>query len=180
MKKLIILFVCGIILVSLVGCNSNENETRDENNNAAVESKAEEDKTEDKINEETNIADKNSETIKNNPIVTIEELPVQVTILEPNSIGTRYMEATYTNNSKYTIQGLNITILLKDKNEKTYLSTYDTVLPGETSPKFETFAPETGKVQDYEYLVYEITVAKEDGTIVHLSYDVKTDKYTWF
>lgn len=175
MKKLIILFVCGIILVSLVGCNSNENEIRDENNNTAVESKAE-----DKIDKETNIADKQSETKKNNPIVTIEELPVQVTILEPNSIGTRYMEATYTNNSKYTIQGLNITILLKDKNEKTYLSTYDTVLPGETSPKFETFAPETGKVQDYEYLVYEITVAKEDGTIVHLSYDVKTDKYTWF
>jgi len=69
---------------------------------------------------------------------------------------------------------------LKDKNEKTYLSTYDTVLPGETSPKFVTFAPDTGKKEDMEYLMYEIIVAKEDGTTVHLTYDVKTEKYTWF
>ncbi len=54
------------------------------------------------------------------------------------------------------------------------------MLPGETSPKFVTFAPDTGKKEDMEYLMYEIIVAKEDGTTVHLTYDVKTEKYTWF
>lgn len=39
-------------------------------------------------------------------------------------------------------------ILLKDKNEKTYLSNYDTVLPGETSPNFKCFGPDTGNIDD--------------------------------
>lgn len=180
MKKLISLFIGAIILVSLAGCSSKKYETSDKDNRLAIENEAGSDNTADKKNEGSNIEDKKPGTVEAKPIVTIEELPVKITILEPDSIGTRYMEATYTNNSKYTIQGINITILLKDKNEKTYLSTYNIVQPGETSPKFETFAPETGNVEDYEYLVYDISVAKEDGEVVHLTYDVQTDKYTWF
>ena len=180
MKKLISLFIGGIILVSLAGCSSKEYDTSDENNISAIEDEAGSDKIADKKKEDSKIEDEKTDAEEEKPIVTIEELPVKITILEPNSIGTRYMEATYTNNSKYTIQGINITILLKDKNEKTYLSTYNIVQPGETSPKFETFAPETGNVEDYEYLVYDISVAKEDGEVVHLTYDVQTDKYTWF
>ena len=98
-------------------------------------------------------------------------------MLEPDSLGTRYMEATFTNNSNYIVTGYSLTVLLKDENEKTYLSVYDTVKPGETSPKFESFAPESGEEDDMEVLEYELTIQGEDGTEYFVNYDVKLDKY---
>lgn len=179
MKRIPSLLITLIILIGLVGCSSRSSDDSINNSNKSEDQSTAFNKKGDKDNknklEETRI-DKN----KMEPIVTIEELPLSIIILEPDSIGTRYLEATYTNNSKNTVQGLNITILLKDKNEKTYLSIYDTVLPGETSPKFVTFAPDTGMVDDIEYVMYEIIAAKGDGTTVHLTYDTKLEKYTWF
>lgn len=157
MKKLLMAIMAGTLLLSLVGCGANENV--DNNSQSNVNVQAEE---------------------KEQPPVTLEELPMNVTILEPDSIGNRYMEATFTNNSKYAIKGFNVTVLLKDKNEKTYLGTYDTVMPGETSPKFESFAPATGNAEDVEYLQYEITVVDENGEEIYLSYDVKLKTYEWF
>lgn len=157
MKKLLMAIMAGTLLLSLVGCGANENV--DNNSQSNVNVQAEE---------------------KEQPPVTLEELPMNVTILEPDSIGNRYMEATFTNNSKYAIKGFNVTVLLKDKNEKTYLGTYDTVIPGETSPKFESFAPATGNAEDVEYLQYEITVVDENGEEIYLSYDVKLKTYEWF
>lgn len=43
------------------------------------------------------------------------------------------MEVTYTNNNDETLTGYKVTIKLPNV-EKTYLSCYDTVLPGEISP----------------------------------------------
>lgn len=179
MKKLIILFITGILTLALVGCSfgsigeafkGNSSESNEE------AGKGNENLDEDKAQEEgvklTSIEDK--------PIVTIEDLPVDVTILKPDSIGTRYMEATYKNNSDYIIKGFNITILLEDSNEKTYLATYDEVLPGDTSCKFETLAPKTGKPEDYQCLAYEITAVKENGEVIHITYDVDSKEYTWF
>ena len=161
MKKLLMAIIAGTLLLSLVGCGGNKTvDNNSENNvNAQVEEKNEE---------------------KEQPPVTIEEVPMNLTILEPDSIGNRYMEATFTNNSKYAIKGFNVTVLLKDKNEKTYLSNYDTVMPGETSAKFETFAPETGNTEDIEYLQYDITVIDENGQEIYLTYDVKLKMYEWF
>lgn len=110
-------------------------------------------------------------------LITVEELPYEITMLEPDSLGTRYMEATFTNNSNYIVTGYSLTVLLKDENEKTYLSVYDTVKPGETSPKFESFAPESGEEDDMEVLEYELTIQGEDGTEYFVYYDVKLDKY---
>lgn len=114
------------------------------------------------------------------PLVRVEELPIEIEILAPDSIGIRYLEAVYKNDSQYTIKGLSITVLLKDKNEKTYLAIYEEVLPGTVSPMFETFAPESGKLEDCEFMVYEITVAKEDGNIIHIIYDIDKQEYNWF
>lgn len=114
------------------------------------------------------------------PLVIVEELPLEITILKPDSIGTRYMEATYKNNSNYAIKGFSATVLLKDKNEKTYLSNYDTILPGETSAIFDTFAPDTGFMTDIEILEYDITVVKEDGTKIYITYDAKLKIYNWY
>lgn len=163
MKKIISLILFSIILLGLTACGPNKKNE--------VEVKHEEVK-----NETETKADKSSEQ----PIVKVEELPLEVKILQPDSIGTKYMEATYKNLSSYTIKGLSITVLLKDTNEKTYLSIYDSVLPGEVSQKFETFAPASGKSEDYEFLVYEITVEKDEYTTVHIIYDVKTQEYNWF
>ncbi len=128
-----------------------------------------------KLNKYEQIYGKNENN--KSPLVKINELPIKIDILNPDSIGTRFMKATYTNNSNYTIKGFNVTVLLKDSNEKTYLSTYDTVLKGETSPIFSTFAPASGDLDDMEILKYDMTIIKEDGTKVYLQYDVKLDSY---
>lgn len=161
MKKLLMAIIAGTLLLSLVGCGGNKKVDNNSQNNVNVQ-----------------VEEKNEE--KEQPPVMIDELPMNVTILEPDSIGNRYMEATFTNNSKYAIKGFNVTVLLKDKNEKTYLGTYDTVTPGETSPKFESFAPATGNSEDIEYLQYEITVINENGEEIYLTYDVKLKTYEWF
>lgn len=194
MKKILSLLIIGMILTGLVGCtlstkDKSTNGSNNPKNESAIDDKVEEKKAEDNKDkenqEEENNKDKKPEENKVNsdnkaPIVKVEELPLSITILEPDSMGTRYLEATFTNNSKYTVKGLNITILLKDKNEKNYLSIYQTVYPGDVSPKFVTFAPNTGKTTDIEYLSYEIIVGKKEGTTVHITYDTKSDKYTWF
>lgn len=161
MKKILMSIIVGTLLLSLAGCGTNK--VVDDNLQNNVDVQVEENKAE-----------------KEQPPVIIEELPLNVNILEPDSIGTRYMEGTFTNNSKYAIKGFNVTVLLKDKNEKTYLGSYDTVMPGETSPKFECFAPETGNIEDIEYLKYEITVVDENGEEIYLTYDVKLKTYEWF
>ncbi|WP_346869712.1 hypothetical protein [Clostridium sp. UBA5119] len=159
MKKFLSILLSGLVVLGLVGCSSS---TASKSDNPPVE-----------VKEEA------KEPKKELPPVTIEELPMNLKILEPDSIGERYMEATFTNNSKYAIKGFNVTILLKGKNEKTFISSYDTVMPGETSPKFESLAPETGKAEDIEYLTYDITVVDDKGTEIYLSYDVKLKKYEW-
>ena len=54
--------------------------------------------------------------------ITIEQLPIDITIENPDSIGNVYMDATYKNNSQKNVVGFTATVLLKDTNETTYLS----------------------------------------------------------
>ncbi|MBB6715962.1 hypothetical protein [Clostridium gasigenes] len=112
--------------------------------------------------------------------VVIEEIPYEIRMLEPDSIGKRYMETSFTNNSKYPIKGFSMTILLKDTNEKTYLSNFDTVMPGEKSSNFRTFAPKGGDAEKMEILKYNITAIKEDGSKVFVEYDAKLKTYSWY
>ena len=127
------------------------------------------------------ITDKPEHTLTDSePPIQPDEFAIDITIREPDSIGTVYMEATYTNNSQYPITGLSMTILLKDINEKTYLSNYDTVLPGETSPKFDSFGPETGDPNDYEILTLDVQARMPDGKTLSIEYDFKLDEASWF
>lgn len=168
MKKVIRLLLSLIILLGLSACGFIKDDNREVKPQEIIH---------EEVKNET-ISGENR-TVKH-PLVKIEELPIQVQILDPDSIGTRYLEAVYKNDSKYIIKGLSITVLLKDKNERTYLAIYDNVLPGDTSPKFETFAPESGKLEDCEFLIYEITVEKSEGNMVHIKYDVNGNEYNWF
>ncbi len=157
-KKLVLLIIVVMFMVGVIGCSNSG-----ESNSGSITNQE---------NQDT----KNEKNAKNRPLVTIEEIPYEITMLEPDSIGTRYMEATYTNNSEYPITGINFTVLLKDKNETTYLTNHDTVLPGETSPKFDSFAPDSGKHEDIEILNVEIQAEKDDETI-WIEYDAKLKKY---
>lgn len=149
MKKIISILLCGIMILGLVGCGSSAKPKQDDP----------------------------EATTEQKPIVTIEELPLDITILEPDSTGQRYVEGTLTNNSKYTIEGFSATVLLKDKNKNSYLRNGDTVMPGETLPILKDSAPETGNKDDMEYLNYNIGVVKDDGTAVYIEYDVKLKTY---
>ena len=113
----------------------------------------------------------------NTPPLTIEQLPIEIIVNNPDSIGNVYMDATYKNNSRKNIVGFTATVLLKDTNEKTYLSNYDTVLPGETSPNFSTFGPKTLDKDDIQILEYEITIANADGSETYISYNCKLKTY---
>lgn len=119
------------------------------------------------------------EEVKKEPPLNIEQLPLDIQFKEPDSIGNIYMEATYTNNSNKNIVGYNATILLKDTNKTTYLMTYNTVLPGETSPSFNAIGPKTKKKEDIQILKYEITISNNDGTKTNLEYDNKLKQYKW-
>ncbi len=111
------------------------------------------------------------------PIVKVEELPYTITLEEPDSAGNVYGKGTFTNNSQHTITNFSIVMLLKDKNEKTYYSNYDTVLPGETSPNFSAFGPNTGLDTDLEPLEIEYTAETKEGKRYSITYNVKTEKY---
>lgn len=111
------------------------------------------------------------------PIVKVEELPYSIKLEEPDSIGNVYGTGTFTNNSQHNITSFSIVMLLKDKNEKAHYSNYDTVLPGETSPNFSAFGPNTGLDIDLEPLEIEYTAETKDGKKYSITYDVKTEKY---
>lgn len=111
------------------------------------------------------------------PIVKVEELPYTIKLEEPDSLGNVYGTGTYTNNSQHNITSFSVTMLLKDKNEKTYYSNYDTVLPGETSPNFSSSGPNTGLETDMEPLEIEMTAENKDGKKYSITYNVKTQKY---
>lgn len=108
-----------------------------------------------------------------------DEIPWDITILEPSSSGTVYMEATYTNNSEYPIVGYSMKVHLKDKNDTTYLLNYDTVMPGETSAKFDGFGPDTMNEEDYEVLTLDVTALTDNGDELDLEYDFKLQNVTW-
>lgn len=112
--------------------------------------------------------------------VIIEELPYSFNILEKDISGNRYMEAMYSNDSSFKIKDYTITVMLKDKNEKVYLSCYDEVLPGEMSPKFTSFAPDTGKTEDIEVLKVNFSIVQDTGAVVNIEYDSINDKYKMF
>lgn len=109
-----------------------------------------------------------------------DDIMMDITILEPDSIGTVYMEATYTNNSKYPITSYTAKVLLKDTNDTTYLSSFDTVMPGETSPKFETFGPDSQDPNDVEVLTLEVIARTEEGNNLYIDYDFKLGEATWW
>lgn len=170
MKRLLV-FLLTLTLILTVACKE---KTSDFTSNSDTES------GETGIAEGEQLTEKENEEQSQEVPIHPDDIVPTITILEPDSIGNVYMEATYTNNSKYTITGYNMTVLLKDKNEKTYLSNYDTILQGETSPKFSTFGPNTQNHDDYEILTLEVIARTEEGNNLYIDYDFKLGEASWW
>ena len=97
-------------------------------------------------------------------------LPDDLTILPPNSIGTRYIEGNYLNDTPYPVLSYSLSYLDKSTGENWYLSSYDTVLSGSTSPKMETFAPESGSMSDVQFQKLTIRFKTPHGEF-YVEYD---------
>ncbi|MBS4536805.1 hypothetical protein GOQ29_14385 [Clostridium sp. D2Q-14] len=170
-RVLVSMAICFVLFVAGVAMTDTESSTT--SSNSEDESKTESQTKENKTQKET---EEKEEEIPIHP----DELEADITIRKPDSIGTVYMDATYTNNSEYPIVAYELNVLLKDKNEKVSLSNFDTVMPGETSPKFDSFGPETQDPNDYELLGLEVTAKKEDGTKLYIEYDFKLEEAEWW
>ncbi len=114
------------------------------------------------------------------PPVKVGDIPFDLKVLPPNSIDTIWLETTFVNNSDKPITYLSVKILLKDTNKTTYLSCTDTVMPGETSPIFKTFGPESQNKNDIEFLTCTIKTHDDNGEEIYVEYDYKLKKYRTF
>ena len=59
------------------------------------------------------------------------------------------------------------------------MTNYDTVLPGETSPLFDTFGPSSMKMSDIEVLTINVRAESQDNTILRVEYNTKLNKYDY-
>lgn len=164
-KKFLVLLIVSMISVGLlVGCgSSNTNQTSSNNNQKQSEQQTDQQDQDD--------------TKKETPKVTIKDIQlVDFKIRKPDSIGNIYMETKFKNNSNQNIKGIEYTY---DVNgEKTYLSTYDTLRPGDTSTLEECFGPKSGKKDDAKLLKAEFTVVNKDDSNTYIEYDAKLGTYT--
>lgn len=158
MKKRLIILLTLIMIFSLTACGTKKDNT--------VEKDIE-------IGE----VEKNKEELK--IPATIDKFKTEVEINEPDSIGTIWGKMTVTNNSEYPLLSFEAVGVRKDNNENTYFSTYDTVMPGEKSPVFETIISEDINNQEYEINNYQYAIKKDDKKIV-IEYDVKLEEYNIF
>lgn len=126
----------------------------------------------------TNTASINDKGAKGG-LITVDQVPYKIDILEPDSIGTVYMNATYTNKTEYPITSIDMKVLCKDTNKIGYLTNHDTVMPGEKSPIFDGFGPATMKHEDYEILTITIRAEKPNGKTLKMEYDTKLKKYEY-
>lgn len=168
--KAIIITAIGVTL--LVGCGSN-----------SVTNKGEAKTNETKTEQKQDVKEVKQESKEGNPentaMANVEDFPLEITIKEPDSIGSRYMDVTFTNNSKYPISYLSARVKFKDDNEPHHITFGDTVMPGEKSPNSEGFAPKSGNKDDIEFLKCEYSI-ELDGKTQYVEYDYKLQKYTGF
>lgn len=156
-KKILIAVISSLLVISLAGCSNNVSTTgqRNGNNNSSTE---------------------NSDNETKYVLVTDLEF-INPSITEPDSTGTRYFGTKIKNNSKFTITGINIPLEL-DNGETSYLSMYDTLLPGDTSSIVSCFGATTGNLEDMKAKTVEITMLDTDRKIIYVDYDVKLNKYS--
>lgn len=90
------------------------------------------------------------------------------------------ISGSYTNNSKYTITQIIVSYLDTMTNTIVYYGSYDTVLPGETSPLSEgdTIDNMNANMENMKPTKYQINATDSSNNEISITYDAKLDKYT--
>lgn len=109
--------------------------------------------------------------------IDFQKILPDMTVLPPDSIGTLYVEARYVNTTPYAITAYSLKFLDRSTGDIHYLSAYDTVLSGENSPKFKTFAPKSGNKSDMKLQELELTLETPHGKF-YVDYDYQLNKIT--
>ena len=111
------------------------------------------------------------------PVKVSEIELVDFVLTSEDSYGDCELKAKFKNNSNENITS--ITYTYEMNGEKVYLSTYETLLPGDISTLESTYV-QGGNPDDLKLLSVNIEVVKEDGTEISIEYDAKLDKYRMF
>lgn len=166
MKRKIILTSALISTLVLMGCSGESSDQ--ENINEQTHKNTQQ--------QESNQDNGNQEEIS----IKIEDLSFEILeIKEPDSAGEVYMINQFTNNSEYPVTAIFKKAMFKDNEETAYIDNVDTVMPGETSTKFETNGPKSQDEEDIEPLSIDIRSQKEDGTDISIYYDYKLKTYEY-
>jgi len=166
MKKRI-LYTFLVLALILTGCSTGEVQGDDPAEATEV--------SQEQPEQEAQEAPEQEEEIPIHP----DEIPWDIVVRQPDSIGNVYMDATFTNSTDYPITRYHMKVHLKDKNDTTYLTSHNTVMPGETSPIFDSFGPDTMNEEDYEVLTLEVSALMDNGDELDIEYDFKLGQAYW-
>ena len=111
--------------------------------------------------------------------LNFDNILLDISFKEPDSLGNVYGELKYTNNTGKTITGYKLVCMRKDNNKKVYYECYDTVLDGESSPVMTNFGPTSRNAEDMQTLEETVTFIEEEGESHIITCDYKLDQYTW-
>lgn len=118
------------------------------------------------------LLDSNTKEVSSKELdVKVEDLPYSIVEQKPDSIGSVYGVATFTNNSKYPIKYFEMSGVLPSTNETSYFMNSDTVMPGETSSNFESFYEKGTNISKISYCYIK------DDEEIYVDYDVKLGSY---
>lgn len=157
MKKLFIIGLVGLTLLG-VGCGSNKAKIEAPKEEKVVEQPS---VKEDKEVDTPIVVESDDDSIyegkaDDKPRVHPEDdISYTLNLQTPDSIGNVYGIMTYTNNSDYPITGFEVTMLDNTTNETYYYMCYETVMPGETSPNFESFGSSDMTPIAMEYTIFD-------------------------
>lgn len=143
-------------------------------------------KTTDNINGYVLSRDLDTFTIKNKTEQSLSDaIPITIDQIElinkkcyKDSIDTYWMEAKFKNNSDKTITYINYEYEVD--GETNYLTSSNTLKPGKTSTKAETFGPKSKKFDDAKLLKADITYKKDNGDDGYIEYDAELEEYSWY
>lgn len=113
-----------------------------------------------------------------NPEVDISQLSIDYNIRK-DEIFDYCIEASYTNNTKYTITYLHIDIAL-DNGEQVLLIGVDDVAPGQISPKFNRSIEKAVPKSAVKFLKCTFEITDETGAELYVEYNYETKEYKFF
>lgn len=127
------------------------------------------------VSQDYNDTNSNYNKPQDKKYVTLDELPYNMKIRQPDSIGNVYGDLTVTNNSNYIIKYFELKVEYtnnKGSKDVAYYINGDTIMQGETSTNISTFISKDWKPISLEIKVYD----KETNTYCRETYDYKLNE----